>query len=117
MEEARTTPAGESLQLRGHGSVYEHFSWSGPARHSRGRLNDGQTLSRMPFLPPPLVWPPSSPPAFACPEVPQRTGCFVRGSRLKDGDMDKDGLFTGLDVSWLAEIWKGSKAFAWAAPP
>jgi len=42
--EADTTPEGESLQLQGTGSVYGHFSWVGPRQHSRGSLNDGQSL-------------------------------------------------------------------------
>jgi hypothetical protein len=44
VEEAGTTPAGQSLQLTGTGNSYADFTWAGPATATPGQPNGGQTL-------------------------------------------------------------------------
>lgn len=43
--EKGTEPAGLSLQLKGYGSNYAQFAWSGPITASPGSLNDGQGIA------------------------------------------------------------------------
>ncbi len=42
--EAGSEPLGQSLQLVGTGTSYSDFTWSGPAAHSAGAVNAGQTF-------------------------------------------------------------------------
>ena len=42
--EASSTPSGQSLQLTGSGSMYEDFTWVGPAADSFALPNTGQTF-------------------------------------------------------------------------
>ena len=49
--ESSTTPIGFSLQRIGAGSVAGDFSWAGPAAHTRGAVNGGQTLATAAHLP------------------------------------------------------------------
>ena len=42
VSEPASTPAGQSLQLIGTGTIYTDFSWSGPSTSSAGSLNSGQ---------------------------------------------------------------------------
>lgn len=50
-----TTPGGLTLQLTGTGTVLTDFTWSGPAAHSRGAINAGQTFSSVPAVTTQLV--------------------------------------------------------------
>jgi hypothetical protein len=43
--EAPSTPVGESLQLRGVGTVAADFAWHAPSPATRGSINTGQTFS------------------------------------------------------------------------
>ncbi len=43
--EPSNTPAGQSLQLTGSGSVYEDFTWTGPSTDTFGAANTGQTFT------------------------------------------------------------------------
>ncbi len=45
VSEGLSSPADHSLQLSGNGNVYSDFTWNGPALHSRGDLNAGQTIN------------------------------------------------------------------------
>ena len=45
VEEASSTPIGQSLQLTGTGTAYGDFTWVGPTDASFGSLNDGQVLT------------------------------------------------------------------------
>ena len=45
VEEASSTPVGQSLQLVGEGTDYADFTWTGPTTASFGLLNDGQVLT------------------------------------------------------------------------
>jgi hypothetical protein len=42
--ETSSTPLGESLQLRGAGSIYQDFTWDVPSPSSPGAVNTGQTF-------------------------------------------------------------------------
>ncbi len=42
------TAVGESLQRVGTGTTSSEFSWTGPSTHSRGSLNDGQSIPAAP---------------------------------------------------------------------
>ena len=44
VEEEPAPRPGMSLQLAGVGAAYDDFAWEGPVPHSRGDLNEGQTL-------------------------------------------------------------------------
>ncbi len=43
--EGSSTPAGESLQLTGTGTVYEDFTWGGPVANTFNAVNSGQSFS------------------------------------------------------------------------
>lgn len=43
--ETETTPAGQSLALRGSGSSYASFAWSGPSAATPGQVNAGQSFT------------------------------------------------------------------------
>lgn len=45
VSESGSTSVGESLQLKGTGATYEHFTWSGPSKSSYNAINSGQTFS------------------------------------------------------------------------
>ena len=45
VSEAGSEPIGQSLQLSGAGTSYEHFTWSGPAASTFGSVNTGQTFA------------------------------------------------------------------------
>jgi len=40
-------------------------------------------------------------------------GCWVNGSRLMDGDLDENGVFTLGDASMLGSILAGNASFPW----
>ena len=42
--ESSSTPVGHSLQLGGTGNSYASFTWASAAAHTRGAVNNGQTL-------------------------------------------------------------------------
>jgi predicted extracellular nuclease len=42
--ETGSEPVGQSLQLRGSGSIYQDFTWAGPSPLSPGAVNAGQTF-------------------------------------------------------------------------
>ena len=46
--ETNSTPAGDSLQLNGAGTVYTDFSWSTPSTDSPGAVNANQVLTPEP---------------------------------------------------------------------
>ena len=48
VSELINTPVGQSLQLSGTGTTAPQFAWTGPAAHSRGLLNAGQTFGAPP---------------------------------------------------------------------
>jgi hypothetical protein len=54
--ETGTTPLGFSLQLAGTGSLYQDFTWNGPATGSPGAINAGQTFAPAPVPLPASVW-------------------------------------------------------------
>ena len=43
--ETGSEPLGQSLQLRGTGSIYQDFTWAGPSPSSPGAVNAGQRSS------------------------------------------------------------------------
>jgi len=45
VSESSSTPVGDSLQLTGTGTAYEHFTWATPAPNTFGACNTGQTFS------------------------------------------------------------------------
>lgn len=45
VKETTSTPVGQSLQLKGTGSVRTDFTWTAPSAHSRGLINAGQTFT------------------------------------------------------------------------
>lgn len=45
VSEPSSTPLGQSLQRTGSGSMAADFSWTGPATHSRGLINAGQSIA------------------------------------------------------------------------
>ena len=45
VEETSGTAVGSSLQLAGQGIRYSDFNWQSPAMHTRGDVNNGQTLN------------------------------------------------------------------------
>ncbi|MES2706206.1 MAG: endonuclease/exonuclease/phosphatase family protein [Verrucomicrobiota bacterium] len=45
VRETTTTPAGQTLQLRGAGKTAADFTWSGPVARSQGLINAGQTFT------------------------------------------------------------------------
>ncbi|MBN2460670.1 MAG: hypothetical protein JXB60_03600, partial [Candidatus Cloacimonetes bacterium] len=47
VEEGSSTPAGESLQLQGVGSMYNNFAWEGPVTESPGAVNINQILGEI----------------------------------------------------------------------
>jgi predicted extracellular nuclease len=55
VSENGTEPAGESLQLKGTGTAYEHFAWSAVSAASFGAVNAGQHFSDPEEPPPPSV--------------------------------------------------------------
>jgi hypothetical protein len=48
--ESSSTAVGDSLQLTGTGTVYEDFTWSGPAANTFGAINTGQSFSSVPVI-------------------------------------------------------------------
>lgn len=45
VKESTTTPAGQTLQLKGTGKAAPDFAWTAPSAHSRGLINAGQTFT------------------------------------------------------------------------
>lgn len=45
VSETSSTPAGESLQLAGTGTMYSDFEWQAPQSNTKGAVNIGQTFS------------------------------------------------------------------------
>lgn len=45
VKETTTTPAGQTLQLKGTGKAAADFTWTAPSAHSRGLINAGQTFT------------------------------------------------------------------------
>jgi hypothetical protein len=56
VSETGSEPAGNSLQLMGTGSAYADFVWAGSSAHTRGAINNNQTMT--------LVVPDTDPPVW-----------------------------------------------------
>ena len=57
--EESSTPLGVSLQLAGQGDSYLDFAWQAPVPHSRGLVNDQQSIGNVNAVPEPMsayVW-------------------------------------------------------------
>jgi len=48
VDEEPAPAAGLTLQLTGHGNVYEDFTWTGPVAATAGAINSGQTIDDAP---------------------------------------------------------------------
>ena len=59
VSEASSTPAGQSLQLSGTGSVFEDFAFEGPVTETPGAINLNQSFNGAPPPPPPPPPPPA----------------------------------------------------------
>jgi subtilisin-like proprotein convertase family protein/endonuclease/exonuclease/phosphatase family metal-dependent hydrolase len=107
--EKGTEAAGKALVLRGHGTNYAQFAWSGPTNASPGMLNAGQTISSCAGQPPVLA------------AIGNKSGSVSNLLQISISATDVDGDTITLSVSnkpasAVFGSTNGTGTFTWSLP-
>ena len=110
VSEPGDTPAGQSLQLIGSGTVASDFTWSGPAPESPGSPNAGQSFSGVGPTPTPTPTSTPTPPAadlaiteFHYDNAGTDVGEFIEITGPADADL----------TGWSIELYNGSNGMSY----